>query len=272
MSQRWLFKTSTQCAVRSAKVLILVAYCVLRTANCLSAAPKLAPAKLEGQALEDLAAPYNLQVVTLKKTTSLSWEWVPPDPGPAFLTFGYEITRDGKVIAIVPKTAYTDSQVPLGTHTYRVRAKGNAKDLRKKIAHYSGWSEPVESKELKKECSGPPVIRLTVEPTKKMYGSIPSLRLHFIGNVTVPEACTAEKVMFHIDSGLSTERAGPLSMDAQGHFDEFIDAVGGEEEPITGGARFAITVTAHDEVGDAVSNVYTIDLERENPFAPNHRE
>src|SRR5258706_12483082 len=156
--------------------------------------------------------------------------WDPQDPGPAFQTFGYEGTRDSRLIAIVPKTAYTDNDVPYGTHTYRVRVKGGSKDLGKKIAHMSGWSEPTSSNEIKPSCTGRPVIHLAVEPTKKIYGSIPALRLHFMGDVKVPENCQADKVLFHIDSGVSTERSGPLSLDPQGRFDEFIDAMGGEDE------------------------------------------
>src|SRR5580765_3314694 len=98
MSVRLLSKLRTQFAVRSSKILILAAYCALRTAHAVYAEPKLAPAHLEGQTVNDLSSPYNLQAVTLNQTVTLNWEWVPPDPGPAFQSFGYEVSRDDKVI------------------------------------------------------------------------------------------------------------------------------------------------------------------------------
>src|SRR5690242_17347957 len=83
--------------------------------------PKLAPRNLEGIPTEDLSAPFNLQAVVVNKSVTLSWEWSPPDPAPAFDSFGYEIYRDSAVITIVPETSYTDFSAPIGMHTYKVR-------------------------------------------------------------------------------------------------------------------------------------------------------
>jgi hypothetical protein len=238
--------------------------------SAVRSAPKLAPANLSGETVVDLPAPYNLQAATAKRDVSLSWEWDAPTGQAEFLSFGYEVMRGTIVIAIVPRTAYTDLNVPIGTHTYKIRAKGGSKELGKRRARYSSWSEPA-STSIKLTCAGPPAITLKVVPTKKIYGSIPALRLHFTGSVVSPEACTTDKVQYRIDSGLSTARVGPITLDAKGRFDEFIDAMGPEDETITGSATFQISVTAQNEAGGSVSDVFAIDLERENPFAPKQR-
>ena len=242
-------------------------YCLF-TPYAAQAEPKLVPAHLEGQEAQDIPLPYNLQASVLGRTATLSWAWDAPDPSPQFQSFGYEVFRDSAVVAIVPSTAYTDFNLPVGPHSYKVRAKGGAKEMGKKVAHISDWSEPAEIK-VTQTCGGPPVIQLTVEPTKKIYGSIPSLRLHFTGDVTVPTGCEPmDHVVYHIDSGLSTERTGKIMADSKGHFDEFIDAMGAEDETITGAATFNITVTAKNEVGGTTSGVFTINLDREDPYAP----
>jgi hypothetical protein len=253
----------------TAPFLFTIFYCLF-TPYAVFSAPKLAPAKLQGEVVNDLPAPYNLQAVTAKRDVSLSWEWDPPTATAEFITFGYEVMRGSTVIAIVPRTAYTDLNVPIGNHTYKIRAKGTSKEVRKKLARYSGPSEPAYAT-IKLTCAGPPTIRLKVEPTKKIYGSIPALRLHFTGDVTSPEGCTTGKVHYSIDSGVSTPRVGPMTLDSKGRFDEYIDAMGAEEEPITGGATFQITVNAQNEAGGSTSDVFAIDLERENPFAPKQR-
>jgi hypothetical protein len=233
------------------------------------AAPKLAPAHLVGKATEDMAAPYNLQAVVDNHTVSLGWSWDAPDPSPTFLSFGYEIIRDTAVIAIVSQTAFTDFAVPIGSHTYKVRAKGESKDLGKRIAHYSAWSEPTDVT-IKQTCAGPPVLELKVEPNKTVYRGIPALRLHFVGDVSVPAGCQLEKINYHIDNGISTPRTGPLDPDAKGHFDEYIDAMGPDEEPINGNATYSINASAKDEAGETISSVFTIDLQQANPFAPHN--
>ena len=233
------------------------------------AKPKLALAQLEGRAVNDLPPPYNLQAVPIQRTVSLSWAWDPPDPGPEFLSFGYEVFRDAAPAAIVAKTAYTDFDAPVGSHTYQIRAKGGTKEKGQLIAHFSDFSEPVESP-IKLTCSGPPAIHLAVQPMKRSYREIQSLRLHLTGDVGTPDGCHVDHVAYSIDSGLSAPRTGALTLDAGGHFDATLDALGPDEEPISGNAAFTVTVTAHDEAGAAVSDAYTLDLQRENPFAPKH--
>jgi hypothetical protein len=255
-----------QSAERRKQRVVLSALCLLQSALGVFAV-SLPPAKLEGLQVEDLPAPYNLQAVTTKNSVGLSWAWEPPDPGPHFQSFGFEIFRDDVFFTIVGETAYTDFNVPIGAHTYKVRAKGGSKDLGKKVAHMSGWSEPA-SATLQLTCAGAPVIHLTVEPTKNKYSAIPALRLHFMGDVQAPAGCHVDHVLFHIDSGMSTERSGPLTVDNRGRFDEFIDAMGAEDESVSGGASFAISVTAKDEAGGTTSNVFTINLEQANPYAP----
>src|SRR5205823_2841434 len=102
-------------------------YYSLFTPLAVQAEPSLAPKHLEGIEVEDLPTPYNIQAVVTNRSVALTWAWDPPDPGPAFLSFGYEVMRDSAVLAIVPKTAYTDFALPVGSHVYQVRAKGGAK-------------------------------------------------------------------------------------------------------------------------------------------------
>jgi hypothetical protein len=256
-------------SVRSANK-ILFAIGLLIPSLLLAAKLPLPSKKLKGAVVKDLPAPYNLQAVTGEKSVALNWSWDMPNPGPAFRTFGFDVLRDNQIIATVDKTAFTDVNAPIRTNVYQVVAKGETKEFGKNVVHLSGLSEPVEAV-LQQRCSGPPAIKLRVEPTKKIYGSIPSLRLHFTGDVRAPSGCEISKVMYHIDSGMANERSGPLSLDPNGRFDEFIDAMGPEDEYISGNAVFSISVTARTEVGDASSDVYKIDLERENPFAPKQR-
>ncbi|OGR93417.1 MAG: hypothetical protein A2992_03635 [Elusimicrobia bacterium RIFCSPLOWO2_01_FULL_59_12] len=243
-----------------------IVYCLFSPFAVWSA-PKLPPARLEGQAVEDLPAPYNLRAVVLNRSVTLNWAWDPPDPGPLFQNFGYEVMRGTAPVGIVGETAFSEFDLAPGVYSYSVRVKGGAREMGRKIAHMSAWSEPAQA-DIILTCAGPPVIRLKVVPTKKVYGDIPALRLHVTGDVKVPDGCRVSRAMFHIDSGVSSERSGPLALDAQGRFDEFIDAMGAEEERITGGATFKVYVTAKDEVGDAASPFFTIDLTRRDPYAP----
>lgn len=248
--------------------LILVLLVVTAWVSVQAAAKlKLAPANLKGTIIEDLPAPYQVRAVVVNQSITLNWEWHAPDPGPVFENFGYEVFRDSVVIAIVGTTSYSDFNLPPGSYTYQVRAKGGSREMGKPVAHMSAWSEPVDGK-IQSACLGAPTIQLTVEPTQKVYGSIPALRLHFKGQVTVPKGCKVSKAMFHIDSGLSSERAGPIFLDPQGNFDEYIDAMDASDEHITGNATFKAFVTAKDEAGDAASPVFNLDMNRRDPFAP----
>ncbi len=251
------------------KRVLLVVFAVSCGLAPLGAASKLkiAPKDLKGSVVEDLSAPFQVRAVVLNQAITLSWEWHAPDPGPVFENFGYEVFRDSAVIAIVGTTSYSDFNLQPGSYTYQVRAKGGSREMGKQMAHMSAWSEPAEGT-IQSACLGAPTIQLTVEPTQKVYGSIPALRLHFKGQVTAPKGCKVSKAMFHIDSGLSSERSGPLFLDPKGNFDEYIDAMDASDEHITGNATFKAFVTAKDEVGDAASPVFNIDMDRRNPFAP----
>src|SRR5262245_40564413 len=92
-----------------------------------------AAAQATAETVEDLPTPYNLQAVVVNREVTLSWEWDPPSPSPTFSTLGYEVRRATKTLTTVSKTAYTDSRVPIGTHTYQVRTKGTTKQMGKKI-------------------------------------------------------------------------------------------------------------------------------------------
>jgi hypothetical protein len=131
----------------------------------------------------------------------------------------------------------------------------------------SDWIGPVGG-DIKISCPRPPTIDLAVEPTRKRYASVPSLRFHLQGNVSVDSGCTLETVKYHLDTGTGIVHSGPLAVDAKGHFDAFVNAFEPEDEIPTGKASFAITASAENESGPATSSVYTIDVELENPFAP----
>jgi hypothetical protein len=220
--------------------------------------------------INDMPAPYGVQSSVHDRTVSLTWSWDAPDPSPTFLSFGYEVYRDTGVIALVPKTAFTDFALPVGTHSYKIRMKGMSKDLGHKILHTSDWSENSSEITITQKCGGPPVLELQVSPNKTVYRGIPALRLHFVGDVSVPAGCQLDKVVYHIDNGISSPRTGPLDPDAHGHFDEYIDAMGPDEEPINGNATYAINASAKDEAGETISGVFTIDLQQANRFAPHN--
>src|ERR1700744_6356748 len=76
--------------------LLIFAFCLLTSSGF--AKPKLASGPLEGTELFDLAAPSPLNAVVLHRNVSLNWDWKPPEPGPSFDTFGYEILRDTAVL------------------------------------------------------------------------------------------------------------------------------------------------------------------------------
>src|SRR5215467_10759539 len=91
-----------------------------KTLFLLLAAPIAFAAKPDITA-NDLPNPYNLQAAVLNQSVTLTWAWEPPNPGPTFQTFGYEVFRDTGIVAVVPKTAFTDFRVPVGSHSYKVR-------------------------------------------------------------------------------------------------------------------------------------------------------
>src|ERR1019366_10040373 len=98
------------------------------------------------------------------------------EPGPEFTSLGYEILRDTAVLTIVDKTAFTDVDVPIGTHHYKIRVKGGAKENGKKTAHFSDWSEVAEAV-IQVACNQVPQIELNVESSKKSFQGTPRLRL-----------------------------------------------------------------------------------------------
>ena len=215
----------------------------------------------------ELPAPHSLQAVVLKETVTLSWQWQAPEELPVFLEFGYEIKRqDGKTFQVTG-TTFADNALFPGTYRYLVRARGTAKQKGKRVTYVSDWAGPA-SGDVLAACPRPPTLDLSVEPTQKRYASIPTLRFHIQGHASVPRGCTLGAVAYHLDTGTGIVHSGPLSADAQGHFDAFINAFGPEDEIPSGLVSFAISAAAADDAGPATSNVFTVDVELENPFAP----
>jgi hypothetical protein len=215
----------------------------------------------------EMPAPYNLQAVVLKKTITLSWQWARPEELPTFTNFGFEVKRgDGKTFR-ASGTAYVDADLAPSSYTYTVRVRGTSKEKGKRITYVSDWSESA-SGTIQSACPRPPTIELTVEPTQKAYSSIPSLRFHMKGQVTVEPGCTVEGANYHLDTGTGINHGGDLTVDEKGRFDTFVNAFGPDDEVPSGRASFAVTVTAHDEAGPVTSDVYTLDVELRNKFAP----
>jgi hypothetical protein len=215
----------------------------------------------------ELPAPYNLQRVVLGQSVSLSWQWQVPEQRPLFLEFGFEVKRnDGKVF-FVPETAYVDHQLAAGDYSYTVRARGITKEKRKRVTYLSDWSEPMAAT-IKMTCPRPPVISLKVESTKRNYESIPSLRFHITGQAAVENGCTLGPVKYHLDTGTGIAHDGPLPVDAQGHFDTFINAFGPDDEIPTGNTTFSISAITDDEAGQTISDIFTVEVELRNPYAP----
>ncbi len=227
----------------------------------------LAWSKSKGDERNELPAPTNFSAVVLNKTITLTWLWPAPEELPVFKEFGYELKRsDGKAFH-TSGTTYEDANLAPGSYIYAVRVRGVAKEKGKRLVYVSDWSESAAGT-IKTSCPRPPAVELTVEPTQKAYASIPSLRFHVKGNVSVDSGCTLGSVRYHLDTGTGIAHGGALTVDAHGHFDTFVNAFGPEDEIPTGRASFAVTVIAEDEAGPVTSDAYTLDVELRNPFAP----
>ncbi len=215
----------------------------------------------------ELPAPFALQAVTLKDSITLSWQWPRPESLPVFSQFRYEVKRsDGKHFLVSDATFRDDRSAP-GTYTYVVRVFAMAKQRGKQIAYVSDWSESA-SGTLTLQCARPPTVEMNVEPTQKNYSSIPSLRFHLRGQASIEPGCTLTSVNYHLDTGTGVNHGGPLQPDSRGRFDAFVDAFGPEDEIPSGRVSFSLTATAQNEAGQSTSNVYTVDVELRNKFAP----
>ena len=62
--------------------------------------------------------PYNLKCVTKDNTVVLTWGYAPCDKK----IYGYNVFRDGTIIALSKTNTYTDTEVPHGGHCYTVTA------------------------------------------------------------------------------------------------------------------------------------------------------
>ena len=217
--------------------------------------------------INDLPVPFSLQGTIINKTAAITWQWQPPEHRPQFQKFVYEVKRqDGKVTS-VPRLSFSDFDLAFGTYTYQVRAWGLVKFHGQKSIHVSDWSEPITVIS-KVSCPQAPTLSMTVHPTQSTYSSVASFRVRLVGDVQVPEGCTLLHTRYHIDTGTGITHEGPLRPNAQGHFDQRVDALGPEDEVPTGRADFSITATAEDEAGAVTSEAYTVSMELSNPYAP----
>jgi len=248
---------------------LLAACCTLCAVCCCSvlAAPRLPKGALREPVVQDLLPPQNLQSQVIKKSVVISWAWVPPDPAPEFLDFGFEVQRRDGRSWIIAETTLTDYDVKVGSYTYRVRARGTIKQKGKKVSHASRWVGPLEA-EIVPVCPDPPKFSIRFEPTEQRYSKVPSLRLRVTGNVSNPVDCNDLRVFYSIDSGTGIHRSGPLTPNAQGLISEFVDVIQPGDELITGGMTFTVSATAENESGPVTPGATTLTLQTENPYAP----
>jgi hypothetical protein len=150
----------------------------------LAASPALSAKGKTDSVVSDLPGPFNLQAVVLNKSVSLAWEWQRPEQMPALEHFGFEVLRGTTPIGRTATLGYSDVDVPWGSHVYRVRVTGGAKERGRRVQHVSAWSEPAPAT-VKVTCAAAPTIELSVTPTKNSYSSIPALRLRLTGDVSM---------------------------------------------------------------------------------------
>jgi hypothetical protein len=217
--------------------------------------------------INDQPVPFNVQGVVTNHAVNLSWQWQPAEQRPEFTNFGFEVRRQDGKSTVVSGTSFSDTDLEVGSYTYRVRVQGGAKENGKRVTHVSDWSEPVDAV-IKLVCSGPPTIDFMAQPTKRSYSSVPALRLHLTGAIQIPDGCHIVKAAYHVDSGTGIVHSGPLTVNAQGKFDNFVDAIGPDDELPSGGASFSITASAEDEAGPVTGNAFTINLQLQDRFAP----
>lgn len=211
--------------------------------------------------------PFNVQTVVLQKTIAVSWQWMKPDALEAMKDFGFDVRRgDGKTF-FSKATAYQDEKLTPGLYSYAVRVRGRIKEKGKWVLLTSEWSETVRAKVVD-VCPAAPHVELQVTPTQKTYSSIPSLRFRLQGQVVMDKACTLSGAKYLLDTGRGIMHTGPLKVDAQGRYDVFVNALGPEDEIPAGVASFSVSVTAENEVGPSTSDVYTLDVALQNPYAP----
>jgi hypothetical protein len=228
---------------------------------------KLPPKEIKGKIVNDLPPPYALETVIKGRSVALQWRWHPPEDQPLFIDFGYDILRQDGVNFIVSETSFVNLDLNEGTYTYKVRVRGGAKESGGHVTHVSSWSESVTAT-VTRACEHAPQIELTVQPTQKTYHSIPSLRMHMIGRVTLIPGCTPQNVTYHVDAETGSSHTGPLKIAADGRFDKFVDALGPDDEAPAGQTTFTVTVSAENEAGPAISNAYAVDVQMQNKFAP----
>ncbi len=216
---------------------------------------------------QDLPPPLNLQIQVVKKSAVVSWKWVPPDPMPEFLDFGFEVEREDGLSWILSENSLTDFNVDVGTYTYRVRVRGTSKGRGRRTSHVSRWIGPILA-EIVPVCPDPPKASIKVEPANRAYSRAPSLRLKISGNVQNPADCHDLRAFYTVDSGTGLHRTGALKISPAGVINEFVDAVDSGEEIVSGGLTFTVTVTAENEAGLVTPGATTLSLQTENPYAP----
>lgn len=231
------------------------------------ASPRLPKGTPRPPIVEDLPPPHNLQGQAIKKSSALSWSWMPHEETPAFLEFGFEVERrDGKRWMIAD-TTFKDFDVEYGSYAYRVRVRGLIKEKGKKVTHLSRWAGPLEV-EIPVFCPAAPEVTLEVRSTQSRYAEAPSLRLRLTGQVRSPAECQRLRAFYTVDSGAGQAHSGPVTLHDEGRFDDWIDAVQPGEEIASGVMDYSVTVTAENESGAASADPARIRLQLENRFAP----
>lgn len=247
------------------KALVLAAF---SAATVLAAGPKpLGDKAPKGSVVQDLPAPFDLQAQLSGRSVALTWQWQPPEARPLFQEFGYDVRRQDGHWSIAAEPALADRNLELGSYTYQVRARGHSRGSKGAIIHVSQWSEPVSVK-IVETCTEVPVVELQVETPGRQVASAGNLRLRLRGRISVPDGCTVRQPSYLIESQSGSSRTGALRLKPGGQFDEYVDAVGPEDEMPSGDVAFSVSITASSEAGPASSDTYTIRLRAANKFAP----
>jgi hypothetical protein len=243
-----------------------MAFCFFLSPGSWAKTP-LPPPDAKGPVINDLPPPFNVQPVVVNKTVTLTWNWQGAETMPEFTDFGYQVRRNPGGFALVSDPTFSDFNIAVGSYSYQVRVVGGSRQKGKRVNHLSDWSEPVQAA-IVSTCPQAPRVELTVQPTQTTYASITSLRMRLRGWAQAPEGCRLQKVTYKLETGFGTTHAGLLKTNAQGQFDQLINAITPDDEVPEGMATFTVSVSAEDEVGPATSDAYTVSIELRNPFAP----
>jgi hypothetical protein len=256
-----------ECPIRAAPQFLMITVFSFAIGGSAEAATRLPKGDPKPPILVDFPPPHDFQGSAVGKSAALSWSWVPPAEMPTVMEFGFEVERQDGPRWVSAEMALKDFDVTYGTYTYRIRSRARWKDRGSKVTHLSPWVGPLVV-EIPVVCPLPPVVQMKIDtPERRMTGT-PALRLHLVGNVLQPAECRSPRVFYTVDSGTGINATGPLTLNDNGKFDTFIDALHPGDEIPVGVLDFSVTATAENETGVFTTPPARVRLQLENQFAP----